>query len=336
MSTPSVTIPSISGASRAYAISDPAFPGQDMMIQLAQPPIPPPQPIALGIYQPSGANNTAAAITTLLGTPPGIVAWYQDLENTSTFNPAQLDEVLANGKPNNATKVNIRWELDNYKVKSTKYANICITLGAHDDKLITFLKAAGAWNKPFMLTFFWEMTGYDYPWAVHVNGNTPGSFIDAWRHVAMLVRQYAPKALIVWCPSVDIPLALLQPFEDCYPGSQYVDIIGLNGYNKGTAVNANKAWFTFDQVFYNSYTRVLQYNKPILINEIGCDPTGGDKVAWITSILPLLDTMMPNVHGLIWFNNTNGPQNYTINDALANTTAFLNMAKNPLAQGTWS
>ena len=45
-------------------------------------------------------------------------------------------------------------------------------------------KQAADWGHwPFFLRFDWEMNGFWFPWNEGVNGNKPGEFVAAWRHV---------------------------------------------------------------------------------------------------------------------------------------------------------
>src|SRR5579859_999289 len=59
-----------------------------------------------------------------------------------------------------------------------------IISGAHDAYLVRWARAARAWGHPFFLRFDWEMNGWwQFPWAEQLNGNQPGDYIQAWRHV---------------------------------------------------------------------------------------------------------------------------------------------------------
>jgi hypothetical protein len=224
-------------------------------------------PIALGAWTPNSAapwdQSSAAAYSALFGKPPDIIHWYQDLVHSPAFDPARCDEVV-----NAGAMPLISWELDDYTAGAGQaaYTNAAVTGGALDTALISWLTAAGTWGKLFMLRPFWEMTGRWYPWAAGLAPNTPGSFIDGWRHIARLARLHAPLAQLIWCPSVDLPGLL--PLEDCYPGHAYVDVLGLDGYRK-TGADGN-----FQQIFQANHDRLIALapHKPIVIAEVGCAP----------------------------------------------------------------
>jgi hypothetical protein len=185
-----------------------------------------------------------------------------------------------------------------------------ITGGRHDAFLIQFAQSAKAWGHPFFLRLNPEMNGWWLPWSEQVNGNQPGEFAPAWRHVVDVFRaQGATNVTWVWCPNVSSPRAT--PIANLYPGQDYVDWTGLDGYNWGTDLG-NK-WQTFDQVFagsdyngnHNSYQQVLDVapGKPMMIGETGTSRDGGDPGAWVRDALSAqLPTNFPQVKALVWFN----------------------------------
>ena len=58
-----------------------------------------------------------------------------------------------------------------------------------------------------------------------------------------------------------------------------VDWIGLDIFNDGALVE-NGFWVDFYTLTRTFYDAVKGYGKPIMIAEVGCSPSGGDKVNW--------------------------------------------------------
>jgi hypothetical protein len=58
-----------------------------------------------------------------------------------------------------------------------------VIAGSYDSYIREFAQAARLWAHPFFLRFNWEMNGNWFPWSEGVNGNQPGEFVAAWRHV---------------------------------------------------------------------------------------------------------------------------------------------------------
>ena len=127
------------------------------------------------------------------------------------------------------------------------------------------------------------MNGSWYPWCVGVNGNTSGDYIAAFRRVHdLFVSAGATNVQWVWSPTVSPGSSSDMATE--YPGSQYVNVIGLDGYNFGTGVPGD-SWTSPSYVFTDSLDELssVDASKPILINEVGSSEVGGSKAQWIAS-----------------------------------------------------
>jgi hypothetical protein len=99
--------------------------------------------------------------------------------------------------------------------------------GRYDGHIRGFARAARDWGHPFFLRFDWEMNGGWFSWGADANGNEPGEFVAAWRHVHRIFdRVGADNATWVWCP-----YARDEPLRPFYPGDGYVDWTCLDGYN---------------------------------------------------------------------------------------------------------
>ena len=58
-----------------------------------------------------------------------------------------------------------------------------VIAGTYDDYLRRYAADVAAFGLPVGIRLNHEMNGIWYPWAEQVNGNKPGEFIEAWRHV---------------------------------------------------------------------------------------------------------------------------------------------------------
>jgi beta-mannanase len=229
---------------------------------------------------------------------------YQDMVNYPSFPRGWADQVAAAG----ATP-HISLELDDYKAGHLQpaYNNLSFTRGDHDAWLVNWASQAAAWGKPFILRPFWECSFRDYPWAAGNTdvGNSPGSFIDAWRHNAAIFRKGVPQARLAWNVEVDLPGMI--PLEDVYPGGAWVDILSVDGYNTGPG-----AWTKGDRPFADIFGPTcarlahLAASKPIIISEIGVNRLLPTAANWFAGIPPALeqDTRFRAVAALVFFNNT--------------------------------
>lgn len=207
-----------------------------------------------------------------------------------------------------------------------------IVNGAHDGYLREWASAAAAWGHPFFLRFDAEMNGWWRPWNEQLNGNEPGEFRAAWRHVVDIFRQQgATNVTWVWCPNIVSPRST--PMSELYPGDDYVDWACLDGYNFGT--DRGNAWQTFTEVFtgswfnanYNSFQllRETAPNKPIMIGETASSENGGSKADWITDMLAnQLPHTFTNIGAFLWFDWNEGDPNlhWQLNSSRTAQSAF--------------
>ncbi|HVV89018.1 MAG TPA: glycosyl hydrolase [Solirubrobacterales bacterium] len=169
--------------------------------------------------------------------------------------------------------------------------------GTYDSYIREFAERAREWGHPFFLRFDWEMNGNWFPWGEGVNGNKPGEFVTAWRHVHDIFTEVgATNATWVWCPNVG------RQFPQQYPGNSYVDWTCLDGYNWGTRFSWSH-WQSFNKIFHHSYrtVRKIAPSKPMMLGEVASTPYGGSKPEWIKNMLREVREKYHAVHGLIWF-----------------------------------
>jgi hypothetical protein len=140
-------------------------------------------------------------------------------------------------------------------------------------------------------------------------GGTPAEFIAAWRHLVTLFRRRgATNVKWVFNPTADT-YAGTTPVATIWPGSAYVDALGLDEYNWGSG--AGNAWRSFDDIFAAQYGQLvaLDPGAPVWICEFGSkEPTETDgapvdpihsKAQWYRDLLA--DTSFGHVRALVLF-----------------------------------
>ncbi|MEX2080606.1 MAG: glycosyl hydrolase, partial [Dehalococcoidia bacterium] len=210
-----------------------------------------------------------------------------------------------------------------------------VIAGAHDSYLRKFAEAARDWGHPFFLRFNWEMNGNWFPWSEGVNGNGPGEYVAAWRHVRNVFASVgATNATWVWCPNID-PEDKFQDLGALYPGDAYVDWTCLDGYNWGKSPGAGSAGgsrSSFEDLFGPTYDRIVKTiapSKPMVIGEVGATERDGSKAAWIADMLSRIPTEYPLIRGLAWFNTYDDGMDWPIETSAGAATAFAKGIKNP-------
>jgi hypothetical protein len=194
--------------------------------------------------------------------------------------------------------------------------------GAYDEYIRSFASAAKAWGHPFFLRFDWEMNGNWFPWGEGVNGNQPGEFAAAWRHVHDIFTAVgANNATWVWCPYVNFATHL----QDLYPGDPYVDWTCLDGYNWGTNPALPRTFRSFSDLFGSAYEKVTETiapTKPMLIGETASSEYGGSKATWIEEMFSSLATEYPLIRGLLWFEQSGNGMDWPLESSESALASF--------------
>jgi beta-mannanase len=236
------------------------------------------------------------------------VIWYEDWERGNFDNGHR--QYLATFDARNMTPV-ISWgpfKANGPAIDQPKYRLSNITRGDFNGYIDSWAAGLKAYGKPVYLKFAHEMNGNWFPWGVRVNGNQPGDFVDAWRHIHdRFARNGVTNVRWIWNPNIvynGVPASL----NDVYPGHDYVDWVGMNGYNWGTSVYwascpCRSTWESFSQVFDKTYRELVALaNKPIFIGEFASSEEGGNKANWISdALLRQLPNQYPRVKAISWF-----------------------------------
>jgi mannan endo-1,4-beta-mannosidase len=218
--------------------------------------------------------------------------------------PSQADVALTNGGQRSLL---VAWYLD--VDRFTGY-----TSGAHDGYLDQEAAAAKAYGATIYIRPWAEMNGDWQDFQPTASGSakfggTPAQFIAAWQHVVNRFRlDGATNVRWVFNPTADT-YAQTTNVSTIWPGAQYVDVLGMDGYNWGNG--GGLTWRSFDNIFTAQYQRLtaLSPTDPVWICEFGSkEPTMSDgapidpndsKAQWY--IAALASTNFPRVKALIAF-----------------------------------
>lgn len=153
-----------------------------------------------------------------------------------------------------------------------------------------------------------EANGNWYPWSAQQGVNTPDDFTSMWKHVWNLVAQTGlNQDHIQWVWTVNASDAGSFTAEDYYPGEQYVDWVGIDGYNWGNDYSWS-TWRTPEAVFADMLQRlrVIAPNKPVSLPEVGSTSNKAGvtdlaaKDEWISQLFSYLHTA--DIRMISWFN----------------------------------
>ena len=107
-------------------------------------------------------------------------------------------------------------------------------------------------------------------------------------------------------PNVIGPREKWNVIGNYYPGNDYVDILGLDGYNWGKCATKKRFgwtsyWKSFQEVFSAPLKKIkkLSPNKAVMIFETASTDIGGDKALWIQEALSYAEK--EKLKAIIWF-----------------------------------
>ncbi|MFF2732756.1 glycoside hydrolase family 26 protein [Streptomyces sp. NPDC058008] len=269
-------------------------------------PLVPSEGALLGHYYGDGTMEETDA---RIGTAPGIHLTYYGWEDDWSDSEATRDDFSGGRIPL------VNWEPFDVDFNDIVDGSLDATIEKQAD-------GAKALDKPFFLDFAAEMNEEE-GWG----GHDPELYIAAYRHIhEVFDRRGATNVVWVWAPNVtdsrDAPDVM-----SYYPGDEYVDWTGVDGYNWGTS-DPDFAWQSFTELFRDIYGKLAAKGKPVIIGETGSDETGGSKPEWIRGIVPGLKEEFPLIKALVWF-DVDKERHWQIGSSPATLAAYQQMAADP-------
>jgi glycosyl hydrolase family 26 len=237
-----------------------------------------------------------------------IVHWYAQWGlQSGVFNPTVVN--LLNGTRAHGSLPMVTWEpWSGGPVTQNPYPLTQITSGTFDGYIDSWASGLLSYGHPVILRFGHEMNGNWYPWGAGVNGNTPGSYIAAYRHVH---DRFALKGVrnVQWVFSPDgDPYGSEPAYSSFYPGDAYVDWLAADVYNWGTTQSWS-SWQPISFLYARAYSRLTALNasKPLMLGEWASKEQGGNKGAWIVDAASTIPRQFPRTKAVVWFSQ-NGDQ----------------------------
>jgi Glycosyl hydrolase family 26 len=290
--TGAVVTPPATGAGASPTPTPPAYPSVS------------PARLRLGVASSHGpGGKDFAALAKGLRETPAIAGFFKDF--TSPFPSRECESAVRQGA---APMVSLEPWVAGKGVNQPTYSLARIIAGDHDAYLRAWGEGLRDWfatlqgqDHPFLLRFAHEMNGNWYPWGETVNGNQPGHFAAAWRHVHQVLGKAAGDTPLEWVWSPNEEYDGGQQLKALYPGNDVVDVAAVDGYNWGTS-QPWSVWRTPEQIFGPSL-RAMQdvaRGKPLMIAETACAETGGSRPDWLARLVAYLDSV-PAVTGVVLF-----------------------------------
>ena len=194
--------------------------------------------------------------------------------------------------------------------------------GKFDGDLNAWGRAAAAFGSPLIVEYGTEANADWFGWNGRFHGGDtkdgfgdprkadgPERFIAAYRHIVDTIRS-SGATNITWVFHLVVsqsPEADWNRFENYYPGSDYVQWIGVSCYGPQKPTDEEDESASFREKFDPVYPRIVRLapDKPVMIAEFGCT-SGCPHVRaedWAGAALKdVLSGRWPHVRGFSWWN----------------------------------
>jgi mannan endo-1,4-beta-mannosidase len=284
-SVPPLTLPSVSSAQVTTSSSAPTSVSDGRCLgQVSE--------HFAGLAVEKGVTQTAATFAQATGHAPQVVEFY---------NP--LRKEFAAGEANAVIKAG---EIPFIQLNPKGAPPSEIAAGKFDKQLRDYAEAVRAFGCAIILSFGHEMNGWWYRWGEH--WTSPQEFIAAWRHIHdVFTNVGASNVTWSWDPSHQYTQVgvrkVASPASEWYPGSKYVDIVGLDGY-LGYDKNGRPQNFKEIFGFQLHDIRSVAPHKLVYLAETGVAPGPAAK----TQINALFAGVRAyHLSGLVWFDAVGQP-----------------------------
>lgn len=237
---------------------------------------PAPEAPYFGVYEPQEgiSYRPITSFGTAVGRQPNIVLYYDNI-------PEQFPAKLA-------AKIHAHGAIPLAQISPHRATMAAVARGRYDAYLRSYANAVRAYGHQIVISFAAEMNGDWDQWGWH--HTSPTTWIHAWRHVVDLFRaQHADNVKWLW--AVNLPSPTTGPFQNWWPGADYVSWVGIDGYYLAPTQ-------TFNNSFQPMITAIRKLtSKPILLSETAISPTVGARK------IPDLFAGIARNHllGVVWF-----------------------------------
>ena len=164
-----------------------------------------------------------------------------------------------------------------------------IAEGRDDADLVGYASAVKSLHEQVLMSFEPEPNGNWYSWGyTHVS---PATEVAAWQHVVTLFRRAGDRN-VTWVWIINTAYHGSGPIAALWPGSGYVDEIGIDGYFQSSHD-------TFSTIFGQTFAAVRGITgKPVLVSETSASPAAGQSRALRQLAAGLVRYRLA---GFIWF-----------------------------------
>ncbi|MEX0302101.1 MAG: glycoside hydrolase family 26 protein [Leisingera sp.] len=166
--------------------------------------------------------------------------------------------------------------------------------GEYDDNMAAICSVLSRFESDVTVRWAQEMddTSGQFIWAQW----QPETYVYAYKRMIDICRSKAPDIRVMWSPLG------FENLKDYYPGDEYVDIIGLSVFGLQPWERIYKGReLGFDDIFAPRYERVIGFDKPVMVAELGFSGDETYVARWEENVRQDKDAY-PALTGIVYFN----------------------------------
>ena len=243
----------------------------------------------LGAFRDGDPATVAADVRSLYGVTPASVMWFDSWASGSAFPVREARALWRRGIMPHYT-----WEPWNTALGPNDPGQIHlqdILDGTWDGYIEARAEEFAAVRLPIFVRWGHEFNGNWYPWGIANNNADPSLYVRAYRHVHDLAVAAGARN-VQWVWAFNNGSSPDEGYNDpagAYPGDEYVDWVGVDGYNWGFGPSWDPAgdhWAGFDATFSAAYAkaRAVAPHRPVMLGEFASSEDGGDKAQWLADM----------------------------------------------------
>jgi hypothetical protein len=275
----------------------------------------------------TGISETVPSLEEALDYTFPVVLSY--MHSVSSFPSEFMEENWENGRI-----VELTYQLtENNNEDLCGYSPLLELYRGGDDSYIRELaQAAKAFGHPFLFRLCNEMNSDWTSYGGVNNMADPEVFVTVWQQIyEIFLEEGVDNCIWIFNPNDrNCPPSRWNDGINYYPGNDYVQMLGVTGYNNGTYyAQWAEEWREFDTIYdsiENLYTPVFE-KFPWIITEFSSSSVGGDKAAWIEHMFDTIGNY-PNIKVAVWFSSAdydsegNVARPYWLNETPETLAAF--------------
>lgn len=255
--------------------------------------------LSFGVFEPTAPYDFAYMdqLENMMGYEFPVIVRYQHMNENFPMN-----EMLSAKMKNKVVELTMQTtELEG----SDKDITFEILNGSYDEYFSSYAQDIKNLDHPVLFRLNNEMNGDWCQYSAYHYGKDADLYTELYRYIFEIFQaNQADNVIFVWNPNErSYPDFSWNHYMAYYPGDEYVDIVGLTGYNNGNYYSGEK-WRSFEQIYdplYQDYDN--RFNHPLMITEFGSSSFGGDKAYWIDDMFTKI-SKYPRIKSAVWWSGT--------------------------------